>query len=120
MIYCLFNNINLLVTIDKFDLNPMLVNIKKLKPYKFIEDWILQVVLVKPSELVIDELVQTRKPNSLPIELQGFQPIKSESICNYLTPSCIKEIDVVVHHYYHYYKSWFFKRFKLINLVIFY
>jgi hypothetical protein len=28
----------LLVTIDKFDPNPMLVNVNKLKPYKFIED----------------------------------------------------------------------------------
>jgi hypothetical protein len=36
--YCLPNNIYLLLTIDKFDLNPILVNINKLKPYKFIEN----------------------------------------------------------------------------------
>jgi hypothetical protein len=63
----------------------MLVNINKLKPYKFIEDWTLQVVLVKPSEMVIDELVQTKEPNSLSIESQGFQLVEFEPICNYLT-----------------------------------
>jgi hypothetical protein len=33
--YCLPNNITFLVTIDKFDPNPILVNINKLKPYRF-------------------------------------------------------------------------------------
>jgi len=33
--YCLLNNTTLLVTIDKFDPNPILVNINKLKPYWF-------------------------------------------------------------------------------------
>jgi predicted P-loop ATPase len=33
--YCLPNNITLLVTINKFDPNPILVNINKLKPYQF-------------------------------------------------------------------------------------
>jgi hypothetical protein len=28
----------LLMTIDKFDPNPILVNINKLKPYRFVED----------------------------------------------------------------------------------
>jgi hypothetical protein len=90
-----------------------------LKPYKFIEDQILQVVLVKLSEVVIDELVQIKEHDSLPIELHSFQLVEFEPICNYLTSSCIKGIDVVVHHYCHYYKSWLLKRFKLINLVIF-
>lgn len=35
---CLLNNIVLLTTIDKFDPNPILVNINKLKPYRFVED----------------------------------------------------------------------------------
>jgi hypothetical protein len=39
----------LLVTIDKFDHNPILVNINKLKPYRFVEDHTLQPILVKPS-----------------------------------------------------------------------
>jgi hypothetical protein len=38
MQYCSPNDIVLLVTIDKFDRNPKLININKLKPYKFIED----------------------------------------------------------------------------------
>jgi hypothetical protein len=39
---CLPNNTFLLVTIDKFDPNPVFVNINKLKPYRFIEDKTLQ------------------------------------------------------------------------------
>jgi hypothetical protein len=31
------NNIVLLVTIEKFETNPMLVNMNKLKPYKYME-----------------------------------------------------------------------------------
>ncbi len=92
------NDIILLVTIDKLDPNLVLVNINKLKPYKFIENRALQHVLVKPSDLVIDEFIQTKKPDSLLIGLEGFQPVKFESICNYLTPSCIKRTNVVVHH----------------------
>jgi hypothetical protein len=58
----LHNNIVLLVTIDKFNPNPMLININKLKPYMFIEDKTLQPVIAKPSDLAIDEPVQTKKP----------------------------------------------------------
>ncbi len=76
----------------------MLVNINKLKPYMFIENKTLQPVLVKPSDLVIDELVQTREPNSLPIKLEGFQPVKFELVCNYLTPGHIKGTNVHVQH----------------------
>jgi hypothetical protein len=69
------NNIVLLVTIDKLDLNPMLININKLKPYKFIEDWTLQHVLVKPSDLVTNEHVQTKEPKPLPIKLEDLQHV---------------------------------------------
>jgi hypothetical protein len=31
------NNTVLLVTIEKFETNPMLVNVNKLKPYKYME-----------------------------------------------------------------------------------
>ncbi len=31
------NNIVLLVTIEKFETNPMLINVNKLKPYKYME-----------------------------------------------------------------------------------
>ncbi len=33
----LLNNIVLLVTIEKFETNPMLINVNKLKPYKYME-----------------------------------------------------------------------------------
>jgi len=83
----------------------VLLNINKLKLYKFIEDRTLQHLLVKPIDLVIDKLVQTKEHDSLFVELKGFQPLEFELVCNYLTPSHIKRIDVVVHHYHHYYKS---------------
>ncbi len=70
--YCFPNNTILLVTIDKFDPNPMVVNMNKLKPYKFVEDITLQPVLLKPSDLVIDEPIQTRKLDLQPIELEDF------------------------------------------------
>ncbi len=34
--FCLPNNIMLLVTLDKFDPNPTLVNVNQLKPYQFL------------------------------------------------------------------------------------
>jgi hypothetical protein len=75
----------LLVTNDKFDLNPMLININKLKPYRFIKDKTLEVVLVKPTNLVMDEYIQTKKHEPLLVEPQEFQPVEFEPICNYLT-----------------------------------
>jgi len=39
----------------------MLVNINKLKPYKFIEEKHLQPILVKLGEMVINEPIQTKK-----------------------------------------------------------
>ncbi len=35
--YVLLNNFMLLVTIEKFETNPMLVNMNELKPYKYME-----------------------------------------------------------------------------------
>jgi hypothetical protein len=35
--YVLLNNIMLLVTIEKFETNLVLVNVNKLKPYKYME-----------------------------------------------------------------------------------
>jgi hypothetical protein len=45
----------LLVTIDKFNPNPILVNINKLKPYRFIEDHIFQPILTKPSDFLLEK-----------------------------------------------------------------
>jgi hypothetical protein len=42
----------LLMTIDKFDLNPILIDINKLKPYRFVKEHTLQLVLVKPNDLL--------------------------------------------------------------------
>jgi hypothetical protein len=50
--YCLLNNTIVLVTIDKFNPNPILVNINKLKPYRFMEDKTLQHVLVKLNDFL--------------------------------------------------------------------
>jgi hypothetical protein len=35
--YVLPNNIVLLMTIEKFETNPMLINVNKLKPYNYME-----------------------------------------------------------------------------------
>jgi hypothetical protein len=51
----------------------MLVNINKLKPYKFIEDKIIQLVLAKPSDLVTTELVQTKELEPLLVEPKDLQ-----------------------------------------------
>jgi hypothetical protein len=64
------NNIVLFITIDKFDTNPILVNINKLMPYRFIEDKTLQPILVNPSDLVVDEPIQTRNLNRYLLEMQ--------------------------------------------------
>jgi hypothetical protein len=69
----------------------MLVNINKLKPYKFIENWTLQPVLAKPNDLVTNELVQTKELKPLPIELEDLQHVEFEPVNNHLTPSSIKE-----------------------------
>jgi hypothetical protein len=55
MQYCLPNNTILLLTIDKFDLSLILVNINKLKPYRFVEDNKFQAILFKPSDFLWKE-----------------------------------------------------------------
>ncbi len=95
------NNIVLLVTINKFDPNPILVNINKLKPCKFIEDRTLQPVLTKPSDHHTNELVQIEELEPLPIEPTNFQPTEFKSINNHLTHGSIKGTYVHVHYYYH-------------------
>jgi hypothetical protein len=43
------------VIIDKFDPNLVLININKLKPYRFMEDHTLQLVLVKLNDFLSKE-----------------------------------------------------------------
>ncbi len=40
------------MTINKFDPNPILVNINKLKPYRFVENHTFQPILTKPSDFL--------------------------------------------------------------------
>jgi hypothetical protein len=63
----------------------MLVNNKKLKPYKFLESKILQPALVKPNDLTIDELVQTKKLEPLHVEHEDLQHVEFELVNNHLT-----------------------------------
>jgi hypothetical protein len=94
------NNIVLFITIDKFDPHLVLVNINKLKPYRFIEYITLQPVLIKPSDLVINEPVQTNKLESLPVELENLQPIEFEAVNNHLTHGNIEGIYLHVCYYH--------------------
>ncbi len=55
----------ILVTIDKFDPNPILVNINKLKPYTFLKDHTFQPILVKPNVLLLEEPVETNHYGNL-------------------------------------------------------
>jgi hypothetical protein len=48
------------MTIDKFDPNSVLININKLKPYKFTEDQTFQLVLVELSDFLLEELVEEK------------------------------------------------------------
>jgi hypothetical protein len=52
------------MTIDKFDPNPILVNINKLKPYRFVKDNTFQPVLAKPSDMLPKEPVEINQPCS--------------------------------------------------------
>jgi hypothetical protein len=94
------NNIFLLVTIDKFDPNPILVNINKLKPYKFIEDITLQPILTNPSDMVVDEHVQIEELEPLLVENANFEHVKFEPVDNYLTHGSITGTNVPIHYYY--------------------
>ncbi len=62
------NNIILLVTIDKFDPIPTLVNNNKLKPYRVVEDHTLQPILAKPSYFLLEEPIETTHFGNLFIE----------------------------------------------------
>ncbi len=94
--YCSPNNIVLLVTIDKFDPNPIFININKLKPYKFIEDKTLQLVFANPSDLVTNKPIKTKEPKPLPVENANFELVEFKSINNYLTHGNIIGTNVLV------------------------
>ncbi len=60
----------------------------------------MQVVLIKHNDLVMDEHVQIRESQPLPVEHEEFQHVEFERIYNYLTPSNIKGTYAHVHHYH--------------------
>ncbi len=70
-----------------------------MKPYRFIEDKTLQLVLTNLSDLVIDELVQIKEPKPLFIENANCGLIKFEPINNYLTHGNIIGTNVHVHYH---------------------
>jgi len=49
----------LLVTIENFDPNPKLININKLKSYRFVKDHTFQPIMVKPSDLLLEKPIET-------------------------------------------------------------
>ncbi len=59
--------------IDKFDPNPILVNINKLKPYRFVEGHTFQLVLAKPNDFLSKESMEATHFDNLfinyPIEV---------------------------------------------------
>jgi hypothetical protein len=52
------------MTNDKFDPNLVLVNINKPKPYQFIEDHTLQLVLAKPDDLLPKKPIEIGQSNN--------------------------------------------------------
>jgi hypothetical protein len=53
------------VTINKFDPNPVLVNINKLKAYRFIKDETFQLVLAKPNDFLLEEPIEVKYSDNL-------------------------------------------------------
>ncbi len=76
--YYLPDNMVLLVIIDKFDPNPVLVNMNKLKPYKFVDDNTLQPIVVKPSDMTTKVLVENETPELLLVEKEISQHVFSK------------------------------------------
>ncbi len=67
------------MTSNKFDPNPILVNINKLKPYRFIEDRTLQLVLVKLSDFLSKEPMEVKYYDNLQhVEETHFDNLSNE------------------------------------------
>ncbi len=69
--------------IDKFDPN-LVVLINKLKPYRFVKDHTFQLILIKPSDILLEELVGTTHSNKIfieePIEVTYFDNLFNEKL----------------------------------------
>jgi hypothetical protein len=68
-----------------------------LKPYRFIEDITLQLVLINFSDLVTNELIYTENPKPLLVENKDYERIKFEPINNNLTHGNIIGTNVLIH-----------------------
>jgi hypothetical protein len=72
------------MTDDKFDHNLILVNINKLKPYKFVEDHTVQPILDKPDDFLSKELVEVTHFDNLftkqVIEVTHFDNLLNEEL----------------------------------------
>ncbi len=68
-------------TIDKFDLNLVLININKLKPYRFIEDQTLQPILAKPTNFLLKEPMEVKYSNNL-CNQQQVEETYSDTLLN--------------------------------------
>jgi hypothetical protein len=66
----------------------------------FIENKTLQLVLVKPNDMVTDKPIQAKELVPLLIEPKDFQHVEFEPVNNHFTPISIKTIDVIIHHYH--------------------
>ncbi len=68
--------------IDKFDHNTTLVNINKLKSYRFMEDQTLQLVLIKRNDFLLKEPVEVTHSNNLftkqQVEVTHFDNLSNE------------------------------------------
>ncbi len=53
------------MTINKFDLNLILVNINKLKPYRFVEDQTFQPILAKPNDFLLEEPLEATHSDNM-------------------------------------------------------
>ncbi len=93
--YYLPNNIILLMIIDKFGLNPILININKLKPHQFIEDSTFQLISFKTNDLLTKKPIETNRfCNMFDEKLMIYQSINqlkqkeltSQSLRNRLKP----------------------------------
>jgi hypothetical protein len=88
------------MTIDKFDPNPILVNINKLKPYRFVEDKTLQPALAKPNDFLLKGPVETNHFSNLFTKelvklytrgLTMYNPIKKKTNCSLSNQELVKE-----------------------------
>jgi hypothetical protein len=75
------------MTIDKFNLNPILVNINN---YRFVEDHTLQLVLTKPKKLLLEEPMEITHCDNMSIK----EPIKVTCFDNLLN-----EEPIQINHY---------------------